>query len=170
MLLLAACAAAWTATPVAAVTYKWLDENGRVVYGDTPPPGVKAERINTALPPADPNAARDLASQDAAIKKRQQDRADEEAKAEKDRADANLRRSQCQQALGQIRALREESNDYRIDEKGEKVLLDAAARESAIAQNQQIMRDIGCTPAVNAPASSSTTVNAPAGTSTTPTY
>jgi hypothetical protein len=75
----------------------------------------------------------------------------------KDRADANLRRSQCQQALGQIRSLREEPNVYRIDEKGEKVLLDAPARESAIAQNQQIMRDIGCTPAIHAPTSYSTT-------------
>lgn len=26
-------------------TYKWLDENGRVTYGDHPPQGVKAEEI-----------------------------------------------------------------------------------------------------------------------------
>lgn len=143
--------------PVAAVTYKWLDENGRVVYGDTPPPGVKAERINAALPPADPNAVRDMAAKDAEFRKNAQARADAEAKAEKDRADANLRRSQCQQALGQIKSLREDGNVYRFDEKGEKVLLDSAARESAIAQNQKIMREIGCTPAINAPAGTSTT-------------
>jgi hypothetical protein len=160
MLLLAACAAAWAAMPVAAATYKWLDENGRVVYGDTPPPGVKAERLNAALPPADPNAVRDMAAKDAEFRKNAQARVDEEAKAEKDRADANLRRSQCQQALGQMKSLREGGNVYRFDEKGEKVPLDAAARESAIAQNQKIMRDIGCTPAINAPA----------GPSTTPTY
>ena len=158
MLLFAACAAACVATPVAAATYKWLDENGRVVYGDTPPPGVKAERLNVAVPPpADPNAVRDMAAKDAEFRKNAQARVDQEAKAEKDRADANLRRSQCQQALGQIKSLREDANNvYRIDEKGEKVLLDSAARESAIAQNQKIMRDIGCTPAINAPASSST--------------
>jgi len=157
MLLLAACAAACAATPVAAATYKWLDENGRVVYGDTPPPGVKAERLNVTVPsPEDPNAVRDMAAKDAEFRKNAQARVDEQAKAEKDRADANLRRSQCQQALGQIKSLREDTNVYRFDEKGEKVMLDAAARESAIAQNQKIMRDIGCTPAINAPASSST--------------
>ena len=79
--------------PVAAVTYKVARrERARRLWRHAPPPGCQAERINAALPPADPNAAHGLASQDAAFKKRQQDRADEEAKAaERIRADANLR-------------------------------------------------------------------------------
>src|SRR5262249_38620483 len=98
--------------------------------------------------PADPNAVRDLAAKDAEIKKRQQQRADDAVKEEKSRAEINLVRRQCQQAEGRVKALRTDTNVYRYNEKGERVYLDAAAREAEIAQNQKIMRDIGCTPAI----------------------
>jgi hypothetical protein len=146
-----------------AATYKWLDENGRVVYGDTPPAGVKAERLSTSVPPADPNAVRDMVTKDAEIRKRQQQRVDDEAKEEKSRAEVNLIRRQCQQAAGRVRSLREDANVYRFDDKGQRVYLDAAAREEAIAQNQKIMRDIGCTPAISSgPATGGTASSGPA--------
>ena len=131
-----------------AAMYKWTDENGRTVYGDTPPAGVKAERMVTTVAPADPAAVRDMATKDAEIKKRMQQRTDDEAKVNKDRVDQNLARSQCQQAAGRIKSLREDTNVYRYNEKGEKVFFKPAERESAIAQNQKIMRDLGCTPAI----------------------
>src|SRR3979411_2220974 len=70
-----------------AILYKWVDENGRVAYGDQPPPGVKPEKLNPVIGPADPNAVRDMASKDADLKKRQQLRADEIAKAAKDESE-----------------------------------------------------------------------------------
>jgi hypothetical protein len=127
-----------------AALYKWLDENGRVVYGDTPPAGVKADRLSAAAPPADPAAVRDMAAKDAEIRKRQQQRADDDAKADKDRADANFRNRQCQQARNNILALRDGGNMYRYNEKGERVFLEAPGREEAIAQNQKVIRDLGC--------------------------
>jgi len=148
-LLAVACVAVCTAVPAIGATYKWTDENGRVVYGDTPPPGVKAERINVATPHADPNAVRDMAAKDAEMRKRQQDRADQEAKEEKSRVDQNLLRKQCQQAAGRVKTMRDGvTNVYVFDDKGEKVLLDEAGRQAAIAQNEKLMRDIGCTPAI----------------------
>ena len=39
-----------------AILYKWTDENGRVAYGDQPPPGAKPERLNTSIGPADPKS------------------------------------------------------------------------------------------------------------------
>ena len=142
--------AALYAASALAVTYKWLDENGRVVYGDTPPAGVKAERLNTTVPPTDPNAVRDLATKDAELRKRQQQRIDDAAKEEKARTDANLVRRQCQQAVGRVKTLREDANVYTYNDKGERVYLEGAAREEAIAQNQKVMRDLGCTPAMTA--------------------
>jgi hypothetical protein len=147
--------AALFAAPSLAATYKWLDENGRVVYGDTPPAGVKAERLSTSVAPADPNAVRDMATKDAEIRKRQQQRVEDEAKEEKGRAEVNLIRRQCQQAAGRVRSLREDANVYRFNDKGEREYLDTAAREEAIAQNQKIMRDIGCTPAITSGQASS---------------
>jgi len=140
--------AASTSLSSSAALYKWIDENGRVAYGDTPPAGVKAERLTTSVAPADPNAVRDLATKDAEIRKRQQQRAEDEAKEEKNRAQVNLVRRQCQQAIGRVKSLREDASVYRYNEKGERVYLDASAREAEIAQNQKIMRDIGCTPAL----------------------
>ena len=144
-----AAAAVLCASSSLAALYKWVDENGRVSYGDTPPAGVKAERLTTTVAPADPNAVRDMATKDAEMRKRQQQRADDAAKEEKSRADMNLARRQCQQAAGRVKSLREDANVYRYNDKGERVYLDAAAREAEIAQNQKIMRDIGCTPAIS---------------------
>jgi hypothetical protein len=148
-LCVAVCAAACAALPAMAAMYKWVDENGRVVYGDTPPPGAKAEKITVTTPPADPNAVRDMAAKDAELKKAQQQRDDDAAKQEKSRADQNLLRRQCQQAAGRLKAMRDDSqNVYVYDEKGEKVMLDATARQAQIAQNEKVMRDMGCTPAM----------------------
>jgi len=131
-----------------AAMYKWVDENGRVAYGDTPPAGIKAERMSTSPAPADPAAVRDMANKDAEFKKRMQQRTDDDAKVAKDRVDQNLRLTQCQQGIGRNKSLRQDANVYRYNEKGDKVFLDTAARENAIAENNKLMRDLGCTPAI----------------------
>ena len=127
-----------------AILYKWTDENGRVSYGDQPPPGAKPERLNTSIGPADPNAVRDMASKDAEIKKRQQLRADEAAKTAKDESDGKRKLDQCAQARGRIKTLRNEVAVFRYNEKGEKVFYEASDRERAIADNQKLMRDLNC--------------------------
>ena len=127
-----------------AILYKWIDENGRVVYGDQPPPNAKPEKLNASIGPADPNAVRDLASKDADIKKRQQQRADEAAKTAKDETDSKKKLDQCVQARGRIKTLRNDTAVYRYNEKGDRVMYDAADRERAVADNQKLMRDLNC--------------------------
>ena len=127
-----------------AILYKWTDENGRVAYGDQPPPGAKPERLNPGIGPADPNALREMASKDAEIKKRQQLRADEAAKTAKDESDGKRKLDQCVQARGRIKTLRNEASVFRYNEKGEKVFYEASDRERAILDNQKIMRDLNC--------------------------
>ena len=127
-----------------AILYKWVDENGRVSYGDQPPPGAKPEKLNASIGPADPNAVRDMATKDAEIKKRQQQRADEAAKTAKDESDGKKKLDQCVQARGRIKTLRNDLAVYRYNEKGEKVFYEAADRERAVADNQKIMRDLNC--------------------------
>src|ERR1700675_3343950 len=132
------------ASPPHAILYKWIDDNGRVVYGDQPPPGAKPEKLNASMGPADPNAVRDMASKDAEIKKRQQQRADEAAKTAKDDLDGKKKLDQCVQARGRIKTLRNDVAVYRYNEKGEKVFYEAADRERAVADNQNLMRDLNC--------------------------
>jgi hypothetical protein len=160
MLVVAACAAC-AALPVAAATYKWIDENGRVVYGDTPPPGVKAERLDLAVPAANPNAARELAAKDAELKKRAQDRADADANTAKQVAEDRALLDRCVQARGRMATLRADVRLYRYNEKGEQVTMDAAERERTIAETDKYLRDLNCPPVAGTP------VGTPTGTATT---
>jgi hypothetical protein len=116
--------------PAAATTYKWTDASGRVIYSDQPPTGnFKVEEINAPPPPANPNAAKDLANKDAEIKKQKLLRADEEAKATKARVEANLNREQCERARGQIITLGQSSQRviYTTDAQGQRTAMDDAA-------------------------------------------
>ena len=150
----ACCTAAimLAAASAQAVLYKWTDENGRVVYGDQPPASVKAERVNPGVAPADPSAVRSMAAKDAEIKKRMQDRADSDAKSEKEQADAKRKGDVCAQARGRIKSLRVDANVYRFNEKGEKVFFEPAERQKAIADNAKMMRDLNCPSAPATPA------------------
>ena len=66
------CLAALLVAPAQAALWKWVDSNGHVVYSDTQPAAnVKAERVNAAAPPANPNAVKEMANQDAELRKRQ---------------------------------------------------------------------------------------------------
>jgi hypothetical protein len=135
----------------AAALYKWNDENGRIVYGDTPPPGVKAERVNPAVAPADPNAVRDMAAKDAQMNKRQQERTDDAAKVEKAQANAKAKIDRCAQARGNLQTLRaSQVGVYRFNEKGRKDIPRASRsrkghrrRRKAIARSQLPRRPRG---------------------------
>jgi hypothetical protein len=145
MLRFAACALLLVVVPASAALYKWKDENGRVVYGDTPPPGVSAERVNPAVPPADPNAVRDMAAKDAQFTKRQQERADADTKSDKAQADAKAKLDRCVQIRGNIETLRAtQAGVYRYNERGEKVYLEPAEREKGIADAEKLLRDLNC--------------------------
>ena len=57
--LLFCAAVAMAAAPALADVYKWQDEKGRTIYGDTPPPGVKAAPVDAPITVIhDENAAR----------------------------------------------------------------------------------------------------------------
>lgn len=74
--------------------YKWVDENGRVQYGERPPPGVKpAPMRQEAMPGAPRPPAKDELKQKEMESKRQQIE-DEQAR-EKATADAHVRRRDC---------------------------------------------------------------------------
>ena len=132
----------FAAMPAAATMYKWVDKSGRVVYSDQPPPAdVKTEIVKPPPPPVNPNAAKELADKEQEIKLRDKKRIEEAQSAEKTRADTEQRRENCVQARGQLQALQlANQNYYRYNDKGERILLDDAARRAAIEQQQQIVR------------------------------
>ncbi len=116
--------------PAGAVLYKWVDANGRVTYSDQPPPGnVKAEIVGAAPPPADSSAVRDLANQEADLRKAQTQRAEEQKKTSKAKADQLQLQQDCADARVRLRLYESDQPIANINEKGEQVFVDDATRQ-----------------------------------------
>jgi hypothetical protein len=116
--------------PAWGALYKWTDASGHVVYSDQPPPGdVKVETISGPPPPANPNAARELANKELDIKKQQSLSADNAKKAGQQRADVERLAASCRDSRAEVTRL---SADqvllYSVNEKGETVFMSDADR------------------------------------------
>lgn len=133
-------------SPAAAALYKWTDANGRVIYSDQPPSGnFKVEAINGPPPPANPNAAKELAGKEAELTQKRTLRAEEDAKATKARAEAGQKREQCAKVRGQIAMLAPDQNQqvliFRSNEKGEPVYMDDGTRRKEREQLEAWIRE-----------------------------
>lgn len=147
--LLLAVAAAFAAVALAhasfAQQYKWVDKNGRIEYGDTPPPGAKATPLRKPSGgPAPAAASKDgkaepkgpltPAQQDAEFRKRQETAAKSADKEAKSAEDAKAKRENCSNAQEQLRVLESGQRVARTDEKGERYFIDDEQRSADIAR------------------------------------
>jgi len=143
----AACllAAAFATSPAAAL-YKWTDASGRTVYSDQPPQAnVKTEQLRGAPPPANPNAAKELAQREAEFNKRQADTSEAGAKAAKEQASTRQHDESCAQAKGEVKRLAASQLAlYRYNEKGEREVMDEDARGRERAKLNAFIRDNKC--------------------------
>ena len=138
------------ATTAAAQAYKWVDKDGKVRYGDTPPPGVKATPMRTPSRPTPPPApaSADAAKKDgakkdekpltpeAAFRKRQQEREQAEQKAQKEAGDAARKRQNCENAQLNLRTLQSGQRVTVTDASGERQYMDDSQREQAVQRAQ----------------------------------
>ena len=145
VLAVAALLAAAVAPLSHAALYKWVDANGRVVYSDQPPVGVKSELVGAAAPPSNPDAMKELANKDAELKKRQSDRVEEANKSAKARAEAQKLATFCSQARTQALGMRRtDVAMYRLNEKGERVPMDEAARKAEADRLDAMVKEQKC--------------------------
>lgn len=137
-------------TGAAAAQYKWVDKDGRVQYGDTPPPGVKASPLRPARPPLaqpEPSAKKDgakkgpltTAEKDAEFRKRQQEGEQDRVKQAKAQQEAEDRRENCARAQENLRVL-ESGRVARTDAKGERYYLDDVQLGQETVKARQIVR------------------------------
>lgn len=119
--------------------FKWVDKNGRVQYGDVPPPGVKATPLKgPAAAPSRPAAAatKDAAAKGAekaltpeeAFRKRQEDQRKAAEKAAAAEQEKVAKKQNCDRAQAQLRDLESGMRIARSNEKGERIFLDDAQR------------------------------------------
>ena len=130
------------ATAASAQQYKWVDQNGKVQYGDVPPPGVKAQRLKP--PPAGsapaPSAAAKKGekplSAEEAFRKRQEDAEKDRQKSAQAEQEAAAKRENCARAQESLRTLESGQRIQRTDAKGERYYLEDAqiAQETARAR------------------------------------
>ncbi len=142
--------------PVAsAQTYKWKDEKGQTVIGDTPPPrSSKAKKSggdssatasqstaeNTNAPAAaaaQPAAPKNAAEKEMEFRKRQQEARENAEKEAKEQADAAKRKQNCAQAQQALRTLESNQRIATVNEKGERQFLDEEKRQAEMGRARE---------------------------------
>jgi len=119
---------ALTAPAALAQVFKWVDENGRVHYGEKPPAGAKASAVKPpAATPNTPAMPQDLQSQEHEFRGRQIRKREDEAREAKDAAN---REAMCKYARERL-AIAERASLYRM-EKGERVFYSDAEQKAEI--------------------------------------
>jgi len=150
LLFLAALAFACAAS---AQQYKWVDKDGKVRYGDVPPPGVKATPLRAPAGPATPpptsaaKGAKDKggkaaapsgpltpAQQEADFRKRQVDAEKAREKEANVAEEARARQENCQNAQAHLRQVESGQRIARVDAKGERSFLEDDQRGAEAAR------------------------------------
>jgi Domain of unknown function (DUF4124) len=147
------CAMSLTlAAGAAAQAYRWVDKDGKVRYGDTPPPGVQASPLKlpqgggvSVAPPSGDAAGKAAkkgpltpAEQEKEFRKRQADAQKAAAKSEQEQKDAQARIDNCNRAQTALRTLETGERIVTTDARGERYYLndEEIARQTAVARQQ----------------------------------
>ena len=130
--------------------YRWVDKDGKVRYGDTPPPGAKTSTIKAPPPGSPPPAAASKDSKDGkdtkAAKKgpmtaaeKEQDYRDRQEEAKKAAAkEEEEKRAKAARAEGCDRA----KERLRTAQSGERIAKTNASGERYILDDQQVAQEI----------------------------
>jgi uncharacterized protein DUF4124 len=128
--------------------YKWVDKDGRVQYGDAPPPGVSATRLKgsaaaPAAPVAEPQTKGPLtpAEQEANFRKRQLEAGKERDKQAQAEQLARERQENCARAQAALLSYESGTRVTRTDAKGERYFLDEAQVAQETGKARQAVKD-----------------------------
>lgn len=149
-----------------AAQWAWKEDNGRVVYSDRPPPPeIRASQIMRqptvqapAPQPAAPGAAGDpakgadgkpvasgpktIAERDMEFRKRQQERADAERKAQDEQQKSAAKAVECERARGYLRSLEDGMRIARTDASGNREFLDDAQRAEETERTRKMVQSL----------------------------
>jgi hypothetical protein len=128
----------------AAAQYKWVDQNGKVQYGDTPPAGARISTVRPPSGPAQPEPAAEgkkdekapltTAEKDAEFRKRQLEGEQNREKQAKAQQEADTKRENCARAQDYLRTLESGQRIARTNAKGEREVLEDAQIAQEVAR------------------------------------
>jgi hypothetical protein len=122
---------------------RWVDAEGRIHYSDQPPPpdARSSQTLHIKPGPASPAKpvpeGKSYAEKELEFRKRRVEAEEAAAKQAQEQQAAREKERNCAQARGNLRTLQEGGRISTYNEKGERVFLDDAAREKAIADAQK---------------------------------
>lgn len=136
----------FAAAGASAQQYKWVDRNGRVQYGDTPPPGANAQRLRTpsgsaAPQPAAKSGARTPGDPETEFRKRREAAGKEQEKQAGAEQEAQIKKENCARAQAAARDLQSGQRIVRTDAKGERYFLDDAQVAQEAARARQLVQE-----------------------------
>ncbi|MFN7645529.1 MAG: DUF4124 domain-containing protein [Burkholderiales bacterium] len=152
--------------PDASAQYKWRDENGRLVYSDQPPPTSIPQDAVLQAPGLRPSAERSpgttgdgaktsgagtgsagvtsAADRELEFRKRRMERTESERKAAEETAKIRQAATACEETRAALRTLESGMRLSRVNESGEREVLDDAQRAARIEAARKTSREL-CT-------------------------
>jgi hypothetical protein len=130
----------WTTSASAAGVYKWVDEQGRVHYGERPPARAQAQEIEVRqapppLPAEDEAARRD--NQQRLLRAFEEEREQKKAQKQKSQEEEAKRERQCAVARDRVRRYETVARVYDLDNQGNRRILSDEERAATEAQARQ---------------------------------
>jgi type IV secretory pathway VirB10-like protein len=153
----------------AAGQWAWKEDSGRVVYSDRPPPanikstqilrqpavaaptpapqpaapgGAAADGERPAPSPAASSGPKSIAERDMEFRKRQQERADSERKAQEEQQKAAAKAAECERSRGYLRSLEDGIRIARTDASGNREILDEAQRAAEMERTRKSIQQL----------------------------
>ena len=152
----------------AAGQWAWKEDSGRVVYSDRPPPanikstqilrqpaaapapapqtatpgGTAADGEKPAASPSGSSAPKSIAERDMEFRKRQQERADSERKAQEEQQKVAAKAADCERSRGYLRSLEDGVRISRTDASGNREILDDAQRATEIDRTRKSIQQL----------------------------
>lgn len=113
---------------VCAEVYQWTDAQGRVHFGDRPPPTEKAREMRIREPRKINSDAEDSAARmkelDNFFRRRQEEREASEQQEAQRKAEQEKRKAACRDMLAEIKHMEKVRAFYELNDDGERVFLD----------------------------------------------
>jgi hypothetical protein len=128
--------------------YEWKDASGKSHFSDKPPTGVEAKPLGIMTNPPKPSgppagagapteAPKTWAERNADFGKRKAEEAEEAAKADEAQKRLAQQKQACENAQQRLKMLESGMRVQRLNEKGERIVLDDAARAEEITRAKE---------------------------------
>jgi hypothetical protein len=133
----------WASLVSGAGVYKWVDEQGRVHYGEKPPARTQAQEMQLKAAPLDDAPVEDEAArrdkEQRLLRAFDEERTQKKEQQQKSREEQEQRQRNCVLARDRLRRYQNASSLYNLDKKGERRTLSEAERA---ASEQQARQDV----------------------------